>query len=175
MAILKELWTGESIDDETKSSYGYMVELRKRLDDTCQIAQEQLKKAKMTQKTYYDKKTRRRQLTVGDRVLLLLPSDTNKLILTWKGPSPVLERRNDVDYVIDLGTRTSLFHINMLKKTKRGLSLIRHLNEIRSHSMMKMLRKKTSRVQHCNKTKPIETRKYQGSWLPINEHKFPDS
>ncbi|XP_040070203.1 uncharacterized protein LOC115319763 [Ixodes scapularis] len=116
MAILKELWSGESIDDETKTSYGYMVELRKRLDDTCRIAQEQLKKAKMPQKTYYDKKTRRRQLTIGDRVLLLLPSDTNKLILTWKGPFTGLERRNDVDYVIDLGTRTSLFHINMLKK-----------------------------------------------------------
>ncbi|KAM7298921.1 uncharacterized protein ISCGN_019488 [Ixodes scapularis] len=105
MAILKELWSGESIDDETKTSYGYIVELRKRLDDTCRIAQEQLKKAKMAQKTYYDKKTRRRQLTVGDRVLLLLPSDTNKLILTWKGPFTVLERRNDVDYVIDLGTK----------------------------------------------------------------------
>ncbi|KAM7300391.1 uncharacterized protein ISCGN_020955 [Ixodes scapularis] len=119
MAILKELWTGERIDDETKTSYGYMIDLRQRLEETCRMAQEHLTKAKAVQKRYYDKKARVRQLSVGDKVLLLLPSDANKLILTWKGPFAVLERRNDVDYVIDLGTRTSLFHINMLKKYEK--------------------------------------------------------
>ncbi|CAN8022837.1 unnamed protein product, partial [Ixodes persulcatus] len=54
--------------------------------------------------------------SVRDKVLLLLSSDANKLILTWEGPFAVLERQNDDGYVIDLGTRTSLFHINMLKK-----------------------------------------------------------
>ncbi|KAM7305786.1 uncharacterized protein ISCGN_015682 [Ixodes scapularis] len=112
----EEIWTGEHLDENTKTSYGYMVELRQRLEDTCRIAQEQLRKAKIVQKKYYDKKTRVRQLAVGDKVLLLLPSENNKLILTWKGPFKVLERRNDIDYVIDLGTRSSLFHINMLKK-----------------------------------------------------------
>ncbi|XP_040061524.1 uncharacterized protein LOC120836604 [Ixodes scapularis] len=116
MAILKEIWTGEHLDENTKTSYGYMVELRQRLEDTCRIAQEQLRKAKIVQKKLYDKKTRVRHLAVGDKVLLLLPSENNKLILTWKGPFKVLERRNDIDYVIDLGTRSSLFHINMLKK-----------------------------------------------------------
>lgn len=90
--------------------------LRNCLYETCQIAHEELPKAKLTQKKYYDRKVKPRQLCVREKVLLLLPSDTNKLILTWKGPFTVLEKRSDVDYVIDLGTRTSLFHINLLKK-----------------------------------------------------------
>lgn len=116
MSILKEMWTGNHLDDETKTSYGYVVDLRRRLENTCRLAKEELQKAKLVQKKHYDMKTRPRRLAVGDKVLLLLPSDNNKLILTWKGPFTVLERKNDVDYVIDLGTRTSLFHVNLLKK-----------------------------------------------------------
>uniref|UniRef100_A0A131XKF8 RNA-directed DNA polymerase n=1 Tax=Hyalomma excavatum TaxID=257692 RepID=A0A131XKF8_9ACAR len=116
MSILKELWTQKGLDVQTKTVYGYVVELRDRLYQTCQIAHEELQKAKLSQKKYYDRKAKPRQLCVGDKVLLLLPSDHNKLILTWKGPFTVLEKRSEIDYVVDLGTRTSLFHINLLKK-----------------------------------------------------------
>ncbi|XP_040075237.1 uncharacterized protein LOC120847507 [Ixodes scapularis] len=116
MTVLKELWTNESIDPETKTTYGYMVDLRRRLEETCKTAHEELRKAQMTQKRYYDKKSGVRQLKEGDRVLILLPTDKNKLILQWKGPFPVLKRRNNVDYLIDLGRKSTVFHINMLKK-----------------------------------------------------------
>lgn len=49
-------------------------------------------------------------------MLLLLPSENNKLILTWKGPFAITEKRSDSDFLIDLGTRKSTFHINLLKK-----------------------------------------------------------
>ncbi|XP_040077970.2 uncharacterized protein LOC120849798 [Ixodes scapularis] len=116
MAVLKELWTNENIDPETKTTYGYMVDLWKRLEDTCKVAHEELRKAQKTQKGYYDKKSRVRELQEGDPVLILLPTDKNKLILQWKGPFRVVERRNELDYVIDLGGKTTLFHVNMLKK-----------------------------------------------------------
>lgn len=116
MSILKELWTGDNVDAETKTTYGYVVELQERLQNTCKVAHEELQKAKVIQKKYYDKKTRVRQLSPGDKVLLLLPSDRNKLILTWKGPFTVVEKRNEYDYLVDLGGRMSLFHINLLKK-----------------------------------------------------------
>ncbi|KAM7284642.1 uncharacterized protein ISCGN_001736 [Ixodes scapularis] len=102
MAILEEIWTGEHLDENTKTSYGYMVELRQRLEDTCRIAQEQLRKAKIVQKKYYDKKTRVRQLAVGDKVLLLLPSENNKLILTWKGPFKILAMNEKLDSLLVL-------------------------------------------------------------------------
>ena len=45
MMILKELWTNKIPDDETKSSYKYILDLKERLEETCEIANQQLKKA----------------------------------------------------------------------------------------------------------------------------------
>ena len=58
-------------------------------------------------------------LKTGDHVLVLLPTDTNKLLAQWQGPYRVLERHGQVDYVIDMHGRKKrhqTFHINMLKK-----------------------------------------------------------
>ena len=42
------------------------------------------------QKAYYDRRARSGKFDVGDKVLLLLPSDSNELLLQWKGPYVVL-------------------------------------------------------------------------------------
>jgi len=49
-------------------------------------------------------------------VLILLPTDSNKLLLQWKGPFKVLERVRENDYRIQLSERTKMFHANMIKK-----------------------------------------------------------
>jgi len=49
-------------------------------------------------------------------VLLLLPTDGNKLLMQWKGPFEVLECRNDNNYRVQLAGRVKMFHANMLKK-----------------------------------------------------------
>ncbi|XP_075539731.1 uncharacterized protein LOC142574564 [Dermacentor variabilis] len=116
MAVLKELWTNPRLDNDMKSSYEYIMELRQRLERTCAIATQELTKAKQQQKTYYDRKAKMRELNPGDKVLVLLPGERNKLILMWKGPFNVVERQSPLDYVVDLGSRTTVFHINMLKK-----------------------------------------------------------
>ena len=41
-------------------------------------------------KHYYDRKTKERKFAVGDKVLLLLPTDNNKLLMHWKGPSELI-------------------------------------------------------------------------------------
>jgi len=46
----------------------------------------------------------------------LLPSDSHKLLLQWKGPFEVLERPRGDDYRIQLAGRTKTCHVNMLKK-----------------------------------------------------------
>ncbi|KAH6945863.1 hypothetical protein HPB50_010346 [Hyalomma asiaticum] len=71
---------------------------------------------KMARKELYDRKAKACQLSIGNNILLLLPSDANKPILTWKGPFWVLDRCRKVHYIVDLETHTSLFHINMPKK-----------------------------------------------------------
>ncbi|XP_041452935.1 uncharacterized protein LOC121406002 isoform X3 [Lytechinus variegatus] len=115
LTLLKELWTGESPHDETRSTYEYVFELQNKLQDTCKLAHEHLKKAKESQQAYYNKKSRNRSFAIGDKVLLLLPTANNKLLLHWKGPFPVVGRQGQSDYKIDLNGQIKTFHANLLK------------------------------------------------------------
>ena len=68
------------------------------------------------QKAYYDRRARSRKFDVGDKVLSLLPTDSNKLLLQWKGPYEVVEVVNRMDYKIDVNGVVSTYHANMLKQ-----------------------------------------------------------
>ncbi|XP_037528627.1 uncharacterized protein LOC119405871 [Rhipicephalus sanguineus] len=116
LTLLKELWSNEDIDGEIFTTYTYLVDLRHRLEETCKLAHDELEKARAKQKTYYDRKSRPRKLNVGDKVLLLLPTDSNELLMQWKGPFEVVERKNEVDYVLAINGKRKIFHINMLRK-----------------------------------------------------------
>lgn len=43
--------------------------------------------------------------------------------MTWKGPFTIIDKRSDIDFVVDLGTREGTFHINLLKKYEKRESL----------------------------------------------------
>ncbi|XP_041470756.1 uncharacterized protein LOC121420251 [Lytechinus variegatus] len=116
MAILKELWTGNVDVAETKTTYEYVLELRNRLEETCQEAHRSLQKSATRYKKQYDKKSKVRSFVPGDKVLLLLPTDRSKLLLQWKGPFNVIAKIGASDYRIDLNGKTKVFHINLLKK-----------------------------------------------------------
>lgn len=61
--------------------------------------------------------TRSRQFSPGDRVLILRPTSTHKLRAQWQGPYRIVERKGEVDYVVDVGERRKrwrTFHVNML-------------------------------------------------------------
>lgn len=116
LSLLKELWTGDHQSEEVKTTYGYVLDLRDRLEKTLQLAQENLSRAKVTQKKYYDRGSRIRRLKVGDRALILLPTTENKLLMHWKGPFMVTGKKGNFDYWLDMGHTTKLFHINMLKR-----------------------------------------------------------
>ena len=116
MAILRELWSGEVNDEQVLSTYQYVIELRERLEQTCQLARDNLKKVQFKQKTYYDKRARSRKFDVGDKVLLLLPTESNKLLLQWKGPYEVVKIVNRMDYKVDVDGVVRTYHANMLKQ-----------------------------------------------------------
>ncbi|KAJ8035594.1 hypothetical protein HOLleu_19322 [Holothuria leucospilota] len=122
MQILQELWTGKVNETETQHTYQYVISLKERLQETCQLARRELEKSQAKYKTYYDKRAKPRKLVVGDEALLLLPTDNNKLIMQWRGPFFVRKKVNDMDYVIDVGGSLKTFHINMLKKYFRAES-----------------------------------------------------
>ena len=116
MTILKELWTQEEISSEMKTTYEYVLDLRNRLQQTCDLAHQELIRAQKRQHRYYNVGKRGRSFNPGDRVLLLLTAERNKLLMKWKGPFRVLEKTGPVDYKVQLPNRTKIFHVNLLKR-----------------------------------------------------------
>ena len=115
MEILREMLSGDEPSEETRSAYEYVIDLRNRIDATCRLASENLENASKVYKRHFDKKAKMRYLEVGNKVLILLPTDHNKLIMKWKGPFEVIEKVDSTDYRVQIGNNVKLFHINMLK------------------------------------------------------------
>ena len=116
MHILKELWT-ENVDvPETKTSYQYVFELREKLEATLELARAELEKAQNKGKHHYDCKAKPRKFRTGDKVLLLLPTDNNKLLMQWKGPYVIQEVVGPNDYKVKVGRGLKTYHANLLKK-----------------------------------------------------------
>lgn len=68
---------------------------------------------------------------MNDEVLVLLPSDNNKLIMQWRGPYPVIEcKENGVDYLVNIRNKAKLFHINMLKKYYRRKDSVKNVVQL---------------------------------------------
>ena len=115
MAILRELWTDEVEDEEVRSTYDYVINLRKRLEHTCELAMKNLQKVQGKQKAYYDRREKPCSLKVVDKVLLLLPTDSNKLLLQWWGPFEIVEVLNLVDYHVNVNGYIHTYHANILR------------------------------------------------------------
>lgn len=116
MDILHNIWTKEVEEDEIKTTYGYVLDLRERLEKTCEIAHQCLNEARQKYKRRYDRRARDRQFKVGDKVLVLLTDDSNKLLMQWKGPYEIVERVGRNDYRLQMKDKQTLFHVNMLKQ-----------------------------------------------------------
>ncbi|XP_040070994.1 uncharacterized protein LOC120843638 [Ixodes scapularis] len=116
LAILKELWTNHQLDEEEKTTYHHVFDLRNRLEETCKLAHEELAKAGARYSKMYNRKTKERLFQPGNKVLILLPTDNNKLLLQWKGPFEVKEKKGEADYIIETAGGRKIFHANMLKK-----------------------------------------------------------
>ena len=119
LMIVRELWTNEGAEPETKTTYQYVMDLREKLEDTCQLVQEQLKKSHERYRQQYNRKAKTRSFKEGDEVLLLLPTDRNKLLMHWKGPFKIVGKVGKLDYRVNLGTRVTTFHANLLKRYLR--------------------------------------------------------
>ena len=116
MAILRELWSGEVSDEQVLSTYQYVIELRELLEQTCQLPCDNQEKVQFKQKTYYDKRARSRKFDVGDKILLLLSTESNKLLLQWKVPYEVVEIVNRMDYRVDVDGVVGMYHATILKQ-----------------------------------------------------------
>ena len=116
MTILRELWTKDIVDEEVKTTYQYVVDLREKMENTIALAHQNLAKSSERYKMYYDKKAKPRNFQEGDKVLLLLPTKRNKLELKWQGPFEVVNSKGCNNYTVDIGSSQKTYHANLLKK-----------------------------------------------------------
>ena len=63
-----------------------------RLTDAKEMVQQNLKEDQYKQKIWYDKRAREEHFKHSDKVLVLLPTCKEKLLLKWKGSYQVLEK-----------------------------------------------------------------------------------
>lgn len=80
MMVLKGMWTKE-VQPEVKTNYQYVSDLKDRLSSTCELVRNELQNSSDRYKKNYDRKTSNRSFKVGDYVVILLPTDSNKLLM----------------------------------------------------------------------------------------------
>ena len=107
LTILNELWTNPNLNTETQSSYRFLLDLRNRLQETAELAASQKEISMKQYKTYFDVKSSNRCFKVNDEVLILLPDNSNKLLMTWRGPYKITKVVNKVDYLVDVDGKIS--------------------------------------------------------------------
>ena len=115
--IVKERWEGSK--KSTESVLSYIMTVQEELSKMTELVQSNLREAQATQKRWYDAKARSRQFEPGEKVLVLLPTSTNKLLAQWQGPYTIQKRIGDVNYEVDMSDtrkRRRVFHVNMLKQ-----------------------------------------------------------
>ena len=125
LSILHELVSNDAIDSELKPSYQYVVDLRTKLQDMAKTAIDNSEISATKYKEYFDKKTTTRKFKVNDEVLIMRPTSSNKFVMQWKGPYIISGiHANGVDYFVKVGTKTKLYHANMLKAYYRRTNFI---------------------------------------------------
>ena len=62
------------------------------LINKCEIARENLTKGSQRYRKYYNRSARDKDLAVGSKVLVLLPTKNNKLLLQWRGPYEIMKK-----------------------------------------------------------------------------------
>ena len=87
-----------------------------RIEDTLRIAREELEKAQSPHKAYFARKTKQRVFTTGDQVLVVLPIDSNKLLMRWKGPYSIESVVGECDYKVKVNGKVKIYLANLLKR-----------------------------------------------------------
>lgn len=116
MKVLKQLWTKEEMEPEKRTVAEYVIDLRNKMETMCELAHQNLEKGGQRHARYFNFKAQERHFQPGEKVLLLLPSNANKLEVAWQGPYAILEKVRDHDYKIQIGRKIRMYHANLLKR-----------------------------------------------------------
>ncbi len=115
--VLRETW--EEGPSKSKNEIQHVLDLRTKLHTLGQLSMENLLQAQDKQSRLYNRGARLRNFTPGDKVLVLLPTSSSKLLAKWQGPFEVTRRVGDLNYEVvrtDRSGAHQIYHLNLLKK-----------------------------------------------------------
>ena len=111
--LLKRCWEGSQVATSGQGIVQYIIQMRDRLEQYREEARANLLQA---QKRGYDQHARHREFEPGQKVLLLLPSSTSKLLAPWQGPYLIGRKMGPVTYEVlhpDKGKKRQAYHVNL--------------------------------------------------------------
>lgn len=117
--MLKDNWVAGEATSKTTNIISYILQMRDKLESYREKVKEHMQDAQHKQKVWYDKHARDRELKIGQKVLLLLPTGPSKLLAKWQGPYSVTRKVGPVTYEIfcpDQLKHRQLLHVNLLKE-----------------------------------------------------------
>ncbi len=95
------------------------MDLRAKLHTLGRLSMENLLQAQDKQSRLYNRGTNLRKFAPGDKVLVLLPTSSSKLLAKWQGPFEITRQVGDLDYEViqtDRSGARQIYHLNLLKK-----------------------------------------------------------
>jgi len=118
LAVLKDSWEDKRFDDNPllDSTEKYISELQLKLYEARTLASECMAESQLKSQEYYNQHAKQKTFKVGDLVVVLLPTSSNKLVSRWTGPGTVVGQRSQNSYVValDNGSVRNL-HANELR------------------------------------------------------------
>ncbi|GFQ83842.1 CCHC-type domain-containing protein [Trichonephila clavata] len=94
----------------------YLKQLQKKLQDAHEIASENSAKNQECMTSHYNLRSREESFSVGDEVLILMPSSTHKLLNTWIGPAKVVKLTRPHSCLVRMEDgNTRELHLNKLR------------------------------------------------------------
>ena len=121
--VLHDIWSNDQAPEEQRNLFQYIIDLRQKLKESAELAHSMAENSVQKFSSYFDLKAKDRKLEENDEVLILLPDNSNKLLMSWKGPYLVTKKLSRVNYVIDCDGKPKVFHINLLKKYFRRANI----------------------------------------------------
>jgi hypothetical protein len=118
-------------------NYGEMVS--QQWHNALEIARENVEKAQISQKKYYDEGSKVISFEEGDRVMLQEPPKPGKFNMKWEGPHVVIKKISDLNYRIEhsFTKRLQVVHINRLKSLDRRPQKVRVDESNQKHKLLK--------------------------------------
>ncbi|GFO13476.1 reverse transcriptase [Plakobranchus ocellatus] len=118
--VLSDIFLNKDLSGETSFQYHYVIDLHNRIRKAWRLARDSVRDSVDESRLRHEPKSKLKHFVPGDEVLVLLPTSDNKLVLSYKGPYGVVEKRTGVVYFVDLADRKCTFHVNLLRKYKRS-------------------------------------------------------